>query len=239
MFTVLVDYDNVRELYRQRGLVFVVELVVRSLGYGVLNGVDRLRMRLYGGWFEENRISRRAQLLATQIYSSFPRRVSVTDQTGAIAAPLVNVEFARSLECDPSNVLTHTYRPRAGIGSVKGADLPYRGCADAANCPLGCIYAFLTTENCPTLGCTVTIGDVFLRQEQKLVDAMMVSDLIHLSLRQKYPLIVVSSDDDLWPGIHSALVHGAVVHHVHSISGRVTPPHYSSLIAGQYFQYSF
>ena len=49
---ILVDYDNIRTLDRNRGLVYVVERVVRTLGVSPLHGEVRARVRLYGGWFQ-------------------------------------------------------------------------------------------------------------------------------------------------------------------------------------------
>ena len=54
------------------------------------------------------------------------------------------------------------------------------------------------------------------RREQKLVDTMIVADLIHLASRGETPIGLVSSDDDMWPGILSALNIGASVIHVHT-----------------------
>lgn len=91
---------------------------------------------------------------------------------------------------------------------------------------------------CPTPKCTVELDKVLLRAEQKLVDTMLVTDLIHYSMHQKETIVVVTSDDDVWPGIHSAIVHGANIHHVQTIPGRVTPTYYSKLVSGTYHQYT-
>ena len=49
---------------------------------------------------------------------------------------------------------------------------------------------------------------------QKLVDTMLTADLIQVSRPAATHIAVVTSDDDLWPGIYTALSQGATVHHV-------------------------
>ena len=64
---------------------------------------------------------------------------------------------------------------------------------------------------------------MLVRDEQKLVDSMLVVDLVHFSETVTEPLVVVSADDDLWPGIRFALLRGASVIHVvprHGHTGR-------------------
>jgi hypothetical protein len=96
-----------------------------------------------------------------------------------------------------------------------------------SQCPLAAFDPFLRLKKCPSAGCGVTPIDVLVRAEQKLVDTMLVADLVHLSSGGA-PLIVVSSDDDLWPGIESALLRGARVVQVQTLPGRFTPAHYVS-----------
>lgn len=55
---------------------------------------------------------------------------------------------------------------------------------------------------------------VLEREEQKLVDSMLVVDLVHYAETTEEPLVVVSADDDLWPGIRFVLLRGARVIHV-------------------------
>ena len=85
---------------------------------------------------------------------------------------------------------------------------------------------FLEEQRCPGNGCTVRQNDVLQKWEQKLVDTMLVSDLIFLATRGERDLVVVSSDDDIWPGIRTALQLGARVTQVHT-GGRETPADYT------------
>ena len=47
-----------------------------------------------------------------------------------------------------------------------------------------------------------------------MVDTMLVADMIHLAQRGDDKFVVVSSDDDLWPGMLSAMASGSTVIHV-------------------------
>lgn len=71
------------------------------------------------------------------------------------------------------------------------------------------------------------------RVEQKLVDTMLVADLIHLAINGEMTIAVVSSDDDFWPGILSAMTLGA---HVVHIGTKYAPSHrmYLSSLGNNY-----
>jgi uncharacterized LabA/DUF88 family protein len=56
--------------------------------------------------------------------------------------------------------------------------------------------------------------DLLRKAGQKLVDTMMTADIIHLAANGSTDICVISSDDDLWPGIKSALLLGRRVVHL-------------------------
>ena len=74
------------------------------------------------------------------------------------------------------------------------------------------------------------------REEQKLVDSMLVVDLVHFAETTDEPLVVVSADDDLWPGIRFVLLRGANVIHVIPRRGRVDRERYRLLETETYSQ---
>jgi hypothetical protein len=234
----LVDYDNVPELERNRGPVHVIERIVDSLGAAVANE-NEIRFRLYGGWFQGVNLSRRAQRLAPTIQTGFPRMIT----PAAAGTPIrVRAELALSLESTPGRYLTHTYRDRALPDNVRCSPLPFRGCAAPAACPLAPLEALLRDGQCPENTCAVAVGAILTKPEQKLVDTMLTVDVMHLARLGTDRLVVVSTDDDMWPGIQGALLSGADVVHVHPVAGRTTPAHYAALAGlgtGQYSQCSF
>jgi uncharacterized LabA/DUF88 family protein len=122
----------------------------------------------------------------------------------------VHADLARSLLVDPGRDLWHTYRVRQFPQKMACVPPAARGCANQS-CPLSVVAVAVTSDICPTSGCTISPRDLFEKNEQKLVDSMIGVDGLHIS-RTSDDLVIVSSDDDLWPPIHSALAYGKDVH---------------------------
>lgn len=233
----LIDYDNVRPIDKNRGLVHIVEKAVRTVGTAGFGRVPRARLRLYGGWQLRSHQSRLAEQLATQIAAEFPRVVTISEPDRTVQVT-TNVELAYSLECDPRSVFRNTFRVRSAPENLRPKALPFAGCCQPTTCALAVIHSFLTSGVCPQSGCSVSIEEVIERAEQKLVDGMITADLLHLSTRVGDPIAIISSDDDLWPAIHSAVIYGADVYHIQTHAGRATPPCYSALVSGRYSEFS-
>ena len=233
--TILIDYDNLDRLERQRGTRYVITRLLDVLGSWRTAWERRVNCRLYGGWFDEDALSRSAERLIPDLRRDFPRSVPVTSTEGAQAI-LVRVELARSLACDPAVVLTHTYRQRSLPPRLRCEAAPFPGCAAPSRCPVAALDPFIRNDDCPVDGCTVEPKGVLARKEQKLVDSMLVVDLVHFAETTDQPLVVVSADDDLWPGIRFALLRGARVIHVIPRRGRVDRERYRRLKTETYSQ---
>ena len=82
--------------------------------------------------------------------------------------------------------------------------------------------------------CDLTPEDLIRRKEQKLVDAMVAADIFFNAHFQADRIAVVSSDDDMWPAIKTALQLGSDIIHVHTKQGRSTPTFYAHGITGGY-----
>jgi hypothetical protein len=220
----LVDYDNIHQVHKQRGLAYIAQRIADAIGYSILNGRPRLRLRLYGGWFEGTTITRRAQSLLGQI-AGFPMTVTVT--AGSTSHSLIAAaEMAVGLLPEPRVYLTHTLRRRVGSGGVSCSAPPITNCALPATCPLHATHTFLLSSQCPVASCAVTTDTALSKWEQKLVDTLLVADLLYLAHTDPEPLAIVSTDDDMWPGIRLALLKGVQIVHVHPVPGRSTPTHY-------------
>jgi uncharacterized LabA/DUF88 family protein len=233
---VLVDYDNVPELERHRGIVSLVDKVLSTITVSPLLAYQRSKFKLYGGWYEGNRLSRAAQRLAIDI-GVFPRAFSLSDGTDKTSV-IVQVDLAYSLEIDPRNNLENTYRSRGLPQGLRCDPPPYPRCINSGSCPIAHVHPLINSGNCPEVGCRVTSADILVRSEQKLVDTMMTADMIYLATRKTADICVVSSDDDLWPGIKSALLFGANVYHIHTKPGRGTPSYYSRGAGSRYVELS-
>ena len=77
-------------------------------------------------------------------------------------------------------------------------------------------------------------GRFFISKRTKLVDTMITADMINIAINEN-ELSIISSDDDFWPGIMTALHIGAKVFHILTKT-RITANPYSSIITVNYNQ---
>lgn len=229
---ILVDYDNVLEATRRQGVQVVVDRLLSAIGTATLSAWGRAEIRLYGGWYETDHLTREAQNISSALLASFPQVARVVDKDGSHGI-VVGVELARSLVIEPHFDLMHTYRQRGLPPGLKCDPPPYPGCTLPA-CPLLVVHNFVSSRKCPETACLLEPHDILHRGEQKLVDTMITADLIQLSLLGSDVLCVVSSDDDLWPGIRSALAKGATIVHVNTRPPRPLPSFYTGGIGRAY-----
>ena len=209
---ILVDFDNLPPAVRADGPLYVADRVLHALPAVVVATVPSLDFRLYGGWYDWSKPTRLAQNLAAQIRSSFPQMRHAG--SGAAQSHIrLTAELAYALIALPKKHLLATVRPRRT--DRLRCDHPHlRGCT-VAPCPLVAMHDFLDLGACQTTGCTMTTCRLLpQRLEQKLVDTMLVSDLITLSHAGEKNIGVVSNDDDMWPGVLIAMQAGSRVFHV-------------------------
>jgi hypothetical protein len=86
---VLIDYDNVSILERRRGMINLVDKILNSVGVSVISKYQRVSVKLYGGWFEGNSLSKTAQKLSAEVGvfpKAFMRRSSYSGHE-TLAAP--------------------------------------------------------------------------------------------------------------------------------------------------------
>jgi hypothetical protein len=101
------------------------------------------------------------------------------------------------------------------------------------------MYNFLQSGHCPQAGCSLGVRELIEgRGEQKLVDTMIVADLIHLSHIGETEVTVVTADDDVWPGVISGMQAGAHILHIRP-KHSTTPPRYLSGVPGRYTTVAF
>lgn len=232
----LIDYDNIPSIERRRGLDYLIRRILDQVGSQNLTSVQRVSFRLYGGWFEGNQKTRTAQQLVAD-FASFPKAVNVGGSSGSVS-PIVAVELAQSLAADPRRILQSTFRKSSIPNGLRCSPPPYYMCIDDRDCPVRHVHEFVESGQCPKLQCGLSAETTLLRDEQKLVDTMLVADAIYFAHGQSETLIIVSSDDDVWIGIKTALLYGAKVIHVHTRTGRQTPRYYSQGAGPNYVEVS-
>jgi hypothetical protein len=96
------------------------------------------------------------------------------------------------------------------------------------------MYNFFQSGKCPQADCSYGVHDlVQSRGEQKLVDTMIVADLIHLSHIGETDVAVVTADDDVWPGVITGMQAGTHVVHIWPKQHKASP-RYLSGVPGRY-----
>jgi len=239
---VLVDYDNLGGFRASNTLDVIIRHIESRIHDLFLEGVSRIEVRLYDGWFLGQSLTRQAQTLAAQIQSNFPATIQRENSSGITETRILSVGFARSGLFLPSVGLSETFMPGRSVGNIQINQSGWRGCASPANCSLQAVERFLRDEECSLGACSVTPHDLLQRNEQKQVDTLLVADLAELTLRQAVKRVaIVSSDVDMLPGVLLCLTAGAAVCHVHTSPGATTKAvHMSNLTraGGNYRQTS-
>jgi len=207
---ILVDYDNLPRSTQNNGLVFICEKILSEIKIKYKAGKENITLRLYGGWFKKRALSKKANLLAEQISRDFPFTLSLSSKMSYV----IKAELAKTLASDIYNELTHTFRVRSPQKDIKVKRFPLTKCANPDNCSIEVVNSFMNNDTCPNMMCNISPQMTFCKAEQKMVDSMIVVDLIHYSIHQNKPLIVVSGDDDIWPGVRYALMQGARIIHI-------------------------
>lgn len=229
---VLVDYNNLSRTDLAKGATFVVEKVLTALGHAHLASATRIHVRLYDGWYQGNALTPRAQAVSAQLQADFQRTFTASDGAATVRV-VVTAELAFALKIDPGTDIQHTYRLRAAPRGLSCADPVAAGCA-LSPCALATTHQFFSARKCPAPTCAIEPKHLINRGEQKLVDGMLAADLFYLHRQGEARVVVVSSDDDLWPAIRSVLDLGMHVIHVHPLSGHRVPPYYPRGRAPQY-----
>lgn len=235
---VLVDYANLDAVDASRGVAYVVSKILDTIGAAHFSQGERVRVRMYGGWYDGKALSRQAQRLSADIANAFPSPVVVSDQSKKVTLS-VSAEMAYSMEIDPKTMLVNTFRPRGAPPNLVCATPPFSGCSSPGSCPIAALHGLFQNNRCPTPSCMVEPAKVLSRAEQKLVDTMIVADLIHVAKAPPNTVALVSTDDDMWPGVRTALSLGARVIHVHPRRGRKTPPYYAANSGPSYIERTF
>lgn len=236
---VLVDYANVHRASRERGLFYVVLKILETIGCNEFSANETVHFRLYGGWYEFGTFTRQAQQLSVEIQQLFPAPLQLWESNKRVRLR-ANVELATGLLIDPARELPNTFRARSAPENLRCSSPPVEGCGSPGNCALWATARLIEDGYCPGHDCTIPSISVLSRGEQKLVDTMLVCDLVYLASRKQAEcLAIVSTDDDMWPGIRSALALGSRVVHIHPVLGRSTPRFYKDGVGANYVDRSF
>lgn len=177
----LVDYRNVPTGIRTRGLRYLTDRIATHVTQLEPN-TRTLGVRLYSGWGKGRVLTQEAQKLEAEKNTSFP-----TIRQGHV--PLtISLELAQNIQTVPRKTLINKLRLepiRNGIRFKKPSDTTCRN----AHCPIDNLYDFFRDGHCPLTGCAGTVTALADQEQQKLVDTMLVADMIHIAYQGNEPSV--------------------------------------------------
>lgn len=227
---VLVDYENLIRSDKTKGVEFIIEKILSKLERSFIKE-QNINIRFYGGWFELDHLTTSAIELMVDINNLCPPLLKTLSDGSHV---LVRVEIAKSLLAAPAKTLFHTFRKRPMPSGLVCEDPHLNPACKKTQCPAKIMHQFLKNGKCNECE-DLKPKDILSKSEQKLVDAMLISDLLYLanSLEQ---LIIVSSDDDIWPGILTALSMNIHIIHLHTKENKQTNLFYSQTATSKYIE---
>lgn len=229
---VFVDYDNVAASHTRAGPVNLAKMLVTLIPSATLACHSHVTVRLYGGWRLQSTLTTLAQRLIPDIRSASPCIISF-NQAGNTLNLRLTVELADK-PIGASIPFEQTLVKDRGLRKFRSLATPWSECMDAESC--GFISFVGSTHNlsCGKSGCLTKLGDIFVRDEQKMVDTLIVADIAHQALVERATnIVVVSSDTDMWPGVLLALRAGCSVSHIHTRNGWRTQRHLLNTLNNQ------
>ncbi|MCC7510009.1 MAG: NYN domain-containing protein [Planctomycetes bacterium] len=208
--TVFVDYDNLHPRQKEAGVLDVLTKTLVQVPWDTSETRGRCEVRVYGGWYEGESITRMAEDLTVELQKDFPVIVRIPLTNGATLAMHTNAELAVSLLQEPGHHLFNTFRRKGKPPDIRVEEPATVGCTDAA-CLLPQVKTLLKSGKCPKAGCTVATCELLYRHEQKIVDTMLTCDLIHASALPTGWIILISGDDDFLPPLRTILLRDRAV----------------------------
>ena len=200
---VILDYNNVfcinHNLTVERRK-FIMSSVLRDLVQDHQR-VDYIDVRLYGGWYQDNVLTRMGSQVMTEHLTMdlFP---IITDDKRTIYGRQKVVESIHGVE----HVWYNTYREKQGLPRlIINRNSRKELCNNnKSHCPVHILehFARKQTHLCTVEGCDSNNGEAFIQMGQKMVDAMMVCDIIAFSESEDVESLYILTDDvDLFPAL--------------------------------------
>lgn len=231
--TMFVDYDNVQASHTSAGAVNLARMLVSLLPTSVLVQYTAVVVRLYGGWRSKANLTRLAQRLVPDIRKNSPCVVTIQHE-GVTVNLRLTVELADK-PIGTASPLEETLVFDRDLRKFRVRAHPWHHCASAGNCGFGAFSSIGHGSACQNSGCSIRLGDLLVRDEQKMVDTLIVADVAQtVHVGKANDLVVVSSDTDMWPGVLLALRAGCSVIHIHTKQGWRTQGHLMRTIGNQF-----
>src|SRR5690349_15045180 len=122
---ILVDYDNVERIDRERGVANIVARVIAAIDPAAFTDQERVEFRFYGGWYAGTTLTRRAQALSADVQRTFPTTFGVSSG-GQQRLLRLTGDLAHGLAADKGRVLLDTFRDeQADLSRIACARPPF------------------------------------------------------------------------------------------------------------------
>ena len=220
---VIVDFDNVDSSFKLGGVVALAKAVLSLVPPSTLAQYEVANVRLYGGWRRGGALTSAAQRLIPEIRASSPTTYGF-ELAAERALLRLNVELADK-PLGHGIRLEETYVRERSLRKFRARREPWVSC-NGSSCGFTAFSRIESSQLCGARDCSVRLEDIFVRDEQKMVDTLMVADIAKVALIDKLrDIVIVSSDTDMWPGLLLALHAGCFVTHIHTRRGGTTQQH--------------
>lgn len=221
---VLVDYDNVPPHIWAPGPIAAAEALCARLPASVIGSETELTVRLYGGWRTGSKATIRAQKLIPELTAGSHRFIARPGHAPSASKIRLVVQLALS-PLGSSSVFPTTLAKDRSIRSFRPRASHSSPCVDPSACGLNFLANLTHQSECTTAGCANTPKDLLVRDEQKMVDTLMVADMAHAALIDcDKDIVVITSDTDIWPGVLLAIKGGCGVTQLHPNTPGYTAP---------------
>jgi hypothetical protein len=203
----------------QAGPVSCAKILLGHVSDDTFSIYDSFLVRLYGGWRANGTSSRSAQRIVPSLQRESPTVIPARPPLGNQLKRLV-VELAEG-PIGSHTTFDETLVPRRGLRRFRAEPSCLSQCNDVGACSMRSFYGLTSSTECANPACPCVLGDLLVRDEQKMVDTLLVTDIAQMIVqRSATKLVLVSSDADMWPGVYLALRSGCEIIQIHTRGGQ-------------------
>lgn len=196
---VLVDYDNVELSLEVEGPVNFAKVLTP-----LISGQVSFRyLKWTSGYMVAGDLAdyvNSAQRLVPDIHAFSPTYVG-TVHAGSNIQLKLTVELADK-PIGLTIPLEETLVKERDLRKFRTRSAPWAQCANPSACSFKHFTGLMHNTACGNGVCANRLGNLFVRDEQKMVDTLIVADIAFQVLSEKAKeIVIVSSDTDMWPGV--------------------------------------
>ncbi|MBO7496165.1 MAG: hypothetical protein J6T98_06395 [Salinivirgaceae bacterium] len=203
---VIIDYNNIFKQDDSEDGSNVQSLLTEIINEikSDYNSVEHIVMRAYGGWYDKNGLTNKGSRIQQKLSAVSVDLFPVPNGNKTISGTLEIADQMFGVD----GVWDNTCREKEGLPQlvVNTSNISRIECEKDDNkdvCPVNILKKFTKKRSkiCHISNCQNT-NAVFYRIEQKMVDSIMVCDILTYGEDEKTKVIyVLSNDVDLFPGI--------------------------------------